>query len=62
MPELVRSLAFVKKAAAQANVTLGVLDAERAGFIGQGLDRASAVLHHRRDLERTHFDHGVILA
>ena len=33
MPDLVRALAFVKKAAAKANARLGVLDAERASFI-----------------------------
>ncbi|MEP6505287.1 MAG: aspartate ammonia-lyase [Betaproteobacteria bacterium] len=38
MPELVRSLAFVKKAAAQANASLGVLDAERAGLIAAACD------------------------
>src|SRR4051795_11042084 len=38
MPELVRSLAFVKKAAAQANASLGVLDPERAGFIAAACD------------------------
>jgi aspartate ammonia-lyase len=38
MPELVRSLAWVKKAAAQANARLGVIDAERAGFIAAACD------------------------
>jgi aspartate ammonia-lyase len=38
MPELVRSLAFVKKAAAQANARLGVLDPERAGVIAAACD------------------------
>ena len=38
MPELVRSLAWVKKAAVQANVQLGVIDAERAGFIAAACD------------------------
>ncbi|HEX2541028.1 MAG TPA: aspartate ammonia-lyase [Caldimonas sp.] len=38
MPELVRSLAWVKKAAAQANAALGVIDAERAGFIAAACD------------------------
>jgi aspartate ammonia-lyase len=38
MPELVRSLACVKKAAAQANATLGVIDAERASFIAAACD------------------------
>jgi aspartate ammonia-lyase len=38
MPELVRALAFVKKAAAQANVALGVLDAERADAIAKACD------------------------
>jgi aspartate ammonia-lyase len=38
MPELVRSLAYVKKAAAQANTSLGVLDAERARFIAAACD------------------------
>ncbi len=33
MPELVRALAFVKKAAAQANAELGVLDGARADAI-----------------------------
>jgi len=33
MPQVVRALAFVKKAAAQANARPGVLDAERARFI-----------------------------
>ena len=38
MPELVRALASVKKAAAQANTALGVLDAERACFIAAACD------------------------
>ncbi|MEP7303609.1 MAG: lyase family protein, partial [Caldimonas sp.] len=38
MPELVRSLAWVKKAAVQANAQLGVIDAERAGFIAAACD------------------------
>ena len=38
MPELVRALAFVKKAAAQANLKLGVLDAERANAIERACD------------------------
>ena len=38
MPELVRSLAWVKKAAVQANVQLRVIDAERAGFIAAACD------------------------
>jgi aspartate ammonia-lyase len=38
MPELVRALACVKKAAAQANASLGVLNAERAGFIAAACD------------------------
>ena len=42
MPELVRALAFVKKAAAQANARLGVLDAERAGFIAAACDELIA--------------------
>ena len=33
MPELIRALAFVKKAAAQANAELGVIDRPRAGAI-----------------------------
>ena len=38
MPELVRALAFVKKAAAQANAELGVLDAARAAAIVRACD------------------------
>jgi aspartate ammonia-lyase len=38
MPALVRALAWVKKAAARANATLGVIDAERAGFIAMACD------------------------
>src|SRR6478735_10275458 len=38
MPDLVRALAFVKKAAAIANARLGVLDAERASFIAAACD------------------------
>jgi aspartate ammonia-lyase len=38
MPELVRALAFVKKAAAQANVRLGVLDARRGDAIQRACD------------------------
>jgi len=46
MPELVRALAFVKKAAAQANATLGVLDAERARFIAAACDDLThGILH-----------------
>lgn len=37
-PELVRALAFVKKASAQANTRFGVLDVERAGAIQQACD------------------------
>jgi aspartate ammonia-lyase len=46
MPELVRALAFVKKAAAQANASLGVLDDERARFIAAACDDVvCGVLH-----------------
>src|SRR5947207_14728572 len=38
MPELVRALAFVKKAAARANQKLGVIDAARAGAIERACD------------------------
>jgi len=38
MPELVSALAFVKKAAAQANAELGVIDAARASAIVQACD------------------------
>src|SRR6478735_519641 len=38
MPDLVRALGFVKKAAAKANARLGVLDAERASFIAAACD------------------------
>ena len=38
MPELVRALAFVKKAAAQANAELGVIDRPRAGAIIRACD------------------------
>ena len=38
VPELVRALAFVKKAAARANAELGVIDAPRAGAIQQACD------------------------
>ena len=38
MPELVRALAFVKRAAAQTNVELGVIDAGRASAIVQACD------------------------
>ena len=38
MPELVRALAFVKKAAAQANAELGVIDATRAAAIIRACD------------------------
>jgi aspartate ammonia-lyase len=37
-PELVRALAYVKKAAAQANTQLGVLDARRAEAIARACD------------------------
>ena len=37
-PELVRALAFVKKAAARANTELGVLDAEHAAAIARACD------------------------
>jgi len=42
MPELIRALAFVKKAAAQANATLGVLDADRARAIAGACDELIA--------------------
>ena len=48
MPELVRSLAFVKKAAAQANARLGVLDPERAGFIAAACDDLIAGQFHEQ--------------
>jgi aspartate ammonia-lyase len=38
VPELVRALAFVKRAAARANAELGVIDAQRAGAIQQACD------------------------
>ena len=38
MPELIRALAFVKKAAAQANAELGVIDRPRAGAIIKACD------------------------
>ena len=38
MPELIKSLAFVKKAAARTNCELGVLDAERTQFIERACD------------------------
>ena len=38
MPDLVRALAFVKKAAAQANAELGVIDAPRADAIRRACD------------------------
>src|SRR4051812_23081435 len=38
MPDLVRALAFVEKAAAQANAGLGVLDPERAQLIAAACD------------------------
>ena len=45
-PEFVRSLAMVKKAAAQANRSLSVLDAEKAKVIGQVCDEIIAGQHH----------------
>ena len=48
MPELVRSLAFVKKAAAQANASQGVLDPERAGFVAAACDDLIAGRLHER--------------
>ena len=42
MPELVRALAFVKKAAAQANADLGVIDAARAEAIVAACDELIA--------------------
>jgi aspartate ammonia-lyase len=38
VPELVRALAFVKRAAARANAELGVIDEQRAGAIQQACD------------------------
>ncbi|WP_234639250.1 aspartate ammonia-lyase [Delftia tsuruhatensis] len=38
MPQLIRALAFVKKAAAQANQALGALDSTQAGAIAQACD------------------------
>ena len=38
MPEMVRALAFVKKAAARANAQLGVIDATRARAIERACD------------------------
>jgi aspartate ammonia-lyase len=47
-PELVRALAFVKKAAAQANLQLGVIDATRADAIVRACDDLIAgVLHEQ---------------
>lgn len=38
MPELIRALAFVKKAAAQANLQLGAIDSTQAGAISRACD------------------------
>lgn len=38
MPELIRALAFVKKAAAQANLQLGAIDSPQAGAISRACD------------------------
>ena len=46
VPDLVRALAYVKKAAAQANAQLGVIDAERAAAIVQACDDVIAGLLH----------------
>jgi len=46
VPDLVRALAFVKKAAARANAELGVIDAQRAGAIERACDDiAGGALH-----------------
>ena len=48
MPALVRALAFVKRAAAQANAELGVIDAGRASAIVQACDDLiGAALHEQ---------------
>ena len=46
-PEFVRALAMVKKAAAQANRSLGVLSAEKAKVIGKVCDEIIAGQHHQ---------------
>ena len=46
MPELVRALAFVKKAAVQANLKLGVIDAARADAIVRACDEVIAGALH----------------
>ena len=62
VPELVRALAFVKKAAARANAKLGVLDAQRADAIAARLRRpdrrrAARPVRRRRDPgRRRHLD------
>ena len=62
MPELIKSLAFVKKAAARTNFELGVLDAERTQFIERAVRRAdrgqaSRAVRGGRDPGRCrHFD------
>ena len=48
MPELIRALAVVKKAAARANVEFGVLDAERAQFIERACDELFAGKLHEQ--------------
>jgi aspartate ammonia-lyase len=47
-PELVRALAFVKKAAAQANLQLGVIDATRADAIVRACDDLIAGALHEQ--------------
>jgi aspartate ammonia-lyase len=46
MPELIRAFGWVKKAAAQANTELGVLDQRRAGAIAVACDKLVAGQHH----------------
>jgi len=46
MPELIRAFGFVKKAAARANLELGVLDQKRAFAIFYACDRLIAGEHH----------------
>jgi len=48
MPELVRALAFVKKAAAQANAGLGVIDAAQAAAIVRACDDLIAGTLHEQ--------------
>ncbi len=55
MPDLIRAFAMVKKAASQANASLGVITAKQAEAIAQACDEILAGLDLVKKLDRRYF-------